>query len=482
MEGLNSKLTSLIIKNEHNESEAAIMIPKQEQFSYISKLPIELLVKIFDFLALKDLHAVCQTSKLWQEVAFYCYQQNYSATRTSDYNSSSLSKYVLGRYLFIENEPHRDIKMDAFISKIQSYYFNMTGGFVNNFQYFLEFQSKFEMLKILSFDHADFTNIKIESMKEILGKVEWLQLTACRISGFFIAYIVSSYPNIKSLSLYYNYGGELHYLIRPFPNLERIAIKNYRKGENFPLCQVLRCNPNIRRLAVGSNLIFNNDDLVRGPPITLDELNIEIDPFIAPWIYQLNKLQEIGFYKRLKVHCNMNMEMNQDTLDKMALVNPIKLHLGVLQENLSIKLSSWRTIHELCALGTRDITDLDEIARNFENLESIFFGVTTLSHVMLFIKQTKRLSKFRIDYLQVDGKKEKEKIIDLSLLNSERKKLTGARKITLYVEEELFLATKWANQEIDLDFIQLKRIDSYNWDRDFDTFHDFVTFDAMKVS
>lgn len=60
----------------------------------------------------------------------------------------------------------------------------------------------------------------------------------------------------------------------------------------------------------------------------------------------------------------------------------------------------------------------------------------------------------------------KTKVVNLLALNREREQLPGAQKITLHVDEESYLATKWAFGETDLKFIRLKRNTSY-WDNDY---------------
>lgn len=64
------------------------------------------------------------------------------------------------------------------------------------------------------------------------------------------------------------------------------------------------------------------------------------------------------------------------------------------------------------------------------------------------------------------------------MLNEESAKLPDEIKITLYVIEEVYFATKWATQVIDLDFIKLKRSGSYVWYHNtrFDTRMRFVRF------
>lgn len=57
------------------------------------------------------------------------------------------------------------------------------------------------------------------------------------------------------------------------------------------------------------------------------------------------------------------------------------------------------------------------------------------------------------------------KILNLIALNKERAKLQNARKMTIYVRDDVFLTTKWAMKhgDINLRFIEMKRSDSYEW-------------------
>lgn len=52
--------------------------------------------------------------------------------------------------------------------------------------------------------------------------------------------------------------------------------------------------------------------------------------------------------------------------------------------------------------------------------------------------------------------------LDLSVLNEERRKLIGAKKISIYVHDDMYLATKWT-RPIHLDLIELRRYDSLEW-------------------
>lgn len=57
------------------------------------------------------------------------------------------------------------------------------------------------------------------------------------------------------------------------------------------------------------------------------------------------------------------------------------------------------------------------------------------------------------------------RVLNLVALNEERSKLTGARKITIYFRDDIFLATKWTtlHGNTNLSLIEMKRSDSLEW-------------------
>lgn len=52
---------------------------------------------------------------------------------------------------------------------------------------------------------------------------------------------------------------------------------------------------------------------------------------------------------------------------------------------------------------------------------------------------------------------EKTYVIDLLELNREREQLPDGQKITLYVDGDIYLQTKWAMKEIDFGLVRVKR-------------------------
>lgn len=82
-----------------------------------------------------------------------------------------------------------------------------------------------------------------------------------------------------------------------------------------------------------------------------------------------------------------------------------------------------------------------------------FENYPNFNHAIPFIKHGTNLTKVRLEY------HESKNAIDLFALNRERAKLR-AKKVTLYVNEAVYMATLWAMREIDLECIKIKRIAS----------------------
>lgn len=77
--------------------------------------------------------------------------------------------------------------------------------------------------------------------------------------------------------------------------------------------------------------------------------------------------------------------------------------------------------------------------------------------------RTNRTNKCMTTFCRSDTK-----VLSLPAMNREREKLHGAQKMTIYVREDIYLATKWALIKNQFSLIRLKRIDSFEWIHDFD--------------
>lgn len=155
------------------------------------------------------------------------------------------------------------------------------------------------------------------------------------------------------------------------------------------------------------------------------------------------------------------------------------------------ELKHFQNLEEFHFASTVYIIDKEAVAKNLVNLERIHFSYAYFGDIVPFIKHATKLKEIIIDSCDIEKyfaetpelreeinfKPTKNEafsegqplIINLSVLNRERAKLPNAEKITLYVDEKVYLATKRARRETDLKFISLKRRESFDLDVQFNS-------------
>lgn len=77
---------------------------------------------------------------------------------------------------------------------------------------------------------------------------------------------------------------------------------------------------------------------------------------------------------------------------------------------------------------------------------------------MPFIQNSKKLKEIKMEFFRNDHNGD----IDPVLMNSERKKLNGAHKVMIYVEEKDYLRIKWRYSKSNFDLIELRRHEFYD--------------------
>lgn len=68
--------------------------------------------------------------------------------------------------------------------------------------------------------------------------------------------------------------------------------------------------------------------------------------------------------------------------------------------------------------------------------------------------------------------------LDIAALNNERKKMNGARKVIIYILEDVYLRTKWAMMDINHNWIEIKRTIS----REIKDAHNFRSNTSFRYS
>lgn len=107
------------------------------------------------------------------------------------------------------------------------------------------------------------------------------------------------------------------------------------------------------------------------------------------------------------------------------------------------------------------MTSVDIVATVLVNLERVHLKETVLWDILSFAHNSIRLKKMKVDFISV--KKDFKCTLDWPVINKKRKKLFEARKLTIYVEEQVYLSTKRTHYKTDLDLIEMRRTESSQW-------------------
>lgn len=432
-----------------NGTEFADVLSNQEQSSSIYKLPNEILIDIFDRLKLDDLSAIYQVSKHFQRLASYCFLQNYS---------EALAFRSARDNIVCSNNRIGCIKIDVFSPFIRR--LNVKS---QQLQGFLDKQSNFPQLREISLFKDSFTNDQIHCMTETLSKVKTIRIECAEAEKGFLANMLAVTPNIMDLVV----------IESKFPN-EFLSCK-YSTLKRFHIWQkksvlitpFLELNPTIKTFVINSNGLWKNRKQLKIANIALDDLEVYIDiqkniEKMQSFCQLLNTLHANGLYKRLS--CTLlTPPIEQGMVDELASLSAlVKINMYQFTERTQIRyvIPSLQTLKELCFFTIDVISDLEAMASNLHNLERIFFCfVPDLNAILPLIRRAANLTKLKIQYVK-DGSCP---IINIFAFNRERKKLPNAKKLTLYVAEKNYLATKWAMQETDLDLIKVQRASSFEW-------------------
>ena len=121
-----------------------------------------------------------------------------------------------------------------------------------------------------------------------------------------------------------------------------------------------------------------------------------------------------------------------------------------------------KNLEDLHIWEYKSIVNYEILANELINLQRLYLTEANFDGIMGFIRKSVKIHTIKMHYIQTGAHFNGDTmVIDLLALNKVREKLPNAQKITLYVEEEIYLATKWAFGEIDFRLIRLKRLNMY---------------------
>lgn len=418
--------------------------------SEILRLDMDCFGRIFDYLPLEDLLNIAQTChRLQQEAGFY-FRGIWRCTEIPIGCTSKLNKLA------------------KFHDKIQA-------KNQENFAYIMNNRLSFTSMKQIEFCYIKLSKHSIESIGELLINVETIKMVECEIYANFHKIILTFCPNLKRLHIdLCEFGND--WLLQNYPKLEYFFFNPPPKSKSLNhIIEFLKLNPNIRQFATESMCLMENKELMKCTKIKLDDLAVLVtnQEIIRQLHRLLYSLQQRRIFKRLKIYIN---GLDQASTDQLSVLDSlVKLHATSIYDRVT--LSILKNLEDVYIRNTNDINDLKSFSKNLIKLKRIHFETASFDNIMPFIKRAKNLLIINVTHLEKGQHFSKRtQTIDLFALNRARKQLTDAQKVTLYVKEKIFLATKWAMGMTDLDLISIKREESYEADEDFDLSIDSYEF------
>lgn len=428
----------------------------------ICVLNVHCLNNIFDYLSLEDVHSVGQTCKSLQQIAGEYFQLNYVTESYVDYKDI---EYPGCSYRMIGfNKFNRNVLFST--SRRVTWSLKKVTRYVAN-----NYKQKFNRFR---FYHVDLTGAEIKNLCDKWKSIESVTMEGCIVNRNFYEQFPKLCVNLRRLYVE-DFDGrrkvlkryENDWLLWRYPVLEHLHWTQTKDvGIINELKTFFEINPQVRSFATNVQTLWANRHIFQESSIELDDLTIEVDEEdgdkrVEATIYDLlQRLHEHGVYKRLHFHLK---SFNQQTLNEMIPLKSLKsLCLNYNYENdENVALPQWMDLMELKVSFHFDLSNMHVLAHQHKNLKRIKLYTINLSDFFELIRHSVHLTKAKVKH--IDG----FDILDLAVLNKERECLKGAERLTIYLPEEIYLATKWAMNGVTFSLIDIRRESSHEWGHHF---------------
>ncbi|XP_055309899.1 uncharacterized protein LOC129573434 [Sitodiplosis mosellana] len=414
--------------------------------------------EIFDYLSLKELHSFGVTCKKFQKIAGEYFQRTYRSTE--------LRCAFDGIYACSDVSCNGQVSgFNQYIEHVSIHGNRIADEELDIFNY-MKLNCNESLRKLQLLDVA-ITKRMVKMLRKNLKKIEVLEIDSCTMNGKLHRDLLRFCPNLKRL-IVRRFGGNIKWLKKVYPKLEHLEI--YQIG--FKVDQLKKFfdrNKTIRSFSVDANCLWQNEDSILNANVKLDDLIVDIYGWefrIDSIIRLLNRLYEQNFYKHLHLYAPYT---DQPTTEQIAALQGLyKLYLTNYIA-YAIFLPHLNDLRELSLRSCPEFFETEILAAKFVSLQCVFFEQANLSDILPFVHRLVNLEKINVDHFKNEDKS--NLIVDLQTMNDEREKLFGAHKVTIFVEENVYLYTKWAMKSTNLTFVELKRSESYEWSHHFEYSH-----------
>lgn len=319
-------------------------------------------------------------------------------------------------------------------------------------------------------------------IKEILSGVEVLKIENCKINASLGIRLLQHCPQLKRLHVHglgfkSNIPDAVYdWMWEKYPALEHFELTELAENwepEEFEIIEFLQKNPNIKHFEIDAQSFCTLGDSFEKSNIHLHCLGIHFNEAteipIARFFNLLQTLGGLALYKSVFIRITGAPKdiTPQELVDGLASFASFEFfHLGPRIQT-SLDLSSLAHLKVLCienhltmpARILLRLTNMNILAENLVNLEQLYFTYATSNDILPFIQRSTKLHTLGIQSFWKsphvnDG-------LDLKTLNEERQMLKNSLSnpvtVTIYVPENVYLATRWKLKSRAFDLVEVKR-------------------------
>lgn len=433
---------------------------KPDPHPQIFRLTVDCCDEIFEYLSVRDLHSFGQTCKVFQQIAGDYFLRNYSAASKMCDKDGIYTHY--SNYVGVQNLRTQTSGFNEFMTNVTYHKEN-----VEKLCYLKTHAHEFKSLKRCQIlEQTNMIADELRYLREIFPKVEVLCLNHSHLKCNYYENILKYCENVKRLVLYVAFelvlSGRDSWLQHKYPNLEYLEWVPMR-SVNL-LSTFLSNNPNVQNLTIVTRCIWRQKDDFLKSNIKLDLFSVrnvygEKEPTLSALIDLLCQLQERGFYKRLGLYV---YTVDEETSIKLLSLKGLE-RLCIWKFTECYSLPQLKHLKQFIILEDANPKDMDILAEHFEDLQRFLIKNATFDVILPFFRRSINLMKVKI-YPKEGVIWDKDM---LTKLNDARKQLFGARKVTIYVPDGLFLKLKWTAKYgvTDHQFVELKRYNTvWEWD------------------
>lgn len=421
----------------------------QLQFTPIFKLNVDCCEEIIELLSLRDLYSLGQTCKPMRKVAGEYFKENYSAT---DIMLAANNSIEVNLQMSNVSQISNIVKMSNFNEFTPKLVINFEKNHHKSMQI-----EEFTSLKYLCLENGSINRRNINYIRKVLPIIEILEVASCEFDNLY-ENLLKFCTNLKSLCFRYFDSIEFRFdwLQQDYPQLEHLNLMRVLPIQyNDELLEFLKRHPNVQKLSIHSIYLWTNREYFLKSTINLDTLELFHLPSNDQKEFELlNKLHENGFFKRL--------HLNEEILSYQNAKQISALHWIEKLDSMMLDGGAYNLSHvkHLIVQFIKDSFAAKQLAMGLEHVEQIYLEYATYEEMLPFLQYSPKLNKIKIKFSEgIPGG-----ALNLKELNKLRKMVKGrAQKVTIYVDDEIFVKTKWAaeNGNLNYDLVELKRIHSF---------------------